>query len=129
MRVYLEGLNNFYTSSNQNVGVITSFTNAYSQVVYEAREIGLPVITPGGTTGYQVINASRGTVNIASGTSYGQVYNNAITPSSLVFAQLRTYDSGGARIAFVYCDNGYFVVYLNQNAASELSIGFTVEGY
>ena len=98
-------------------------------MVYEAREIGLPVITPGGTTGYQVINASRGTVNMASGTSYVQVYNNMITPNSLVFAQLRSYDTGGARIAFVYCDYGYFVVYLNQNAASELSIGFTVESF
>lgn len=128
-RVYVKGLTNFYTQSNDNAPIQTSFVNQYSQVIYEAVEIGQAVITPAATTGNQVINASRGTVNIAASGTYITVYNNAVRPQSLVFAQLRTHDSGGARIRHIYNDWGYFTIYLDKAAAAELSIGFTIEAY
>ena len=67
VKLYLRGVNNFFTSTSQTGGSPANFSNQYSQVIYEAKEIGLPVITPSGNTGTQVINATRGTVNIASG--------------------------------------------------------------
>lgn len=128
-KIFLKGVWNYYTSPTvHSAAPLTSFVNAYSQVVYENLEVGAPVVKGTGVTGTQSINASRGAVNIASGTSWVQVYNNLVRPDSLIFLQLRTYDSGGARIREVYTATDYFVIYLTQNAATELSIGFIIEG-
>ncbi|HEY0426499.1 MAG TPA: hypothetical protein VGC76_01710 [Pyrinomonadaceae bacterium] len=128
-RVYLKGLNYiFWQIEPHTVKTLDDFVNPFSQIIYEAKEIGLPVITPTGITGDRTINASRGTVNIARGESNIRVYNNSITPESLVFAQLRSYDSGGARIINVYCEYGLFTINFDKTAANELSIGFKVEG-
>lgn len=106
-----------------------NFTNAYSRTIFESNEVGLlevALITDNSAT--FVRNATRGAVNVKAGTSYTVVYNNLITTDSLVFAQLRSYDSGGARIREVQCNNGFFQINLNQNAASNLSVAFKVEG-
>jgi hypothetical protein len=125
-RIYLKGTNNFYTSSADLGGPIGTFVNAYSQVIYESKEVGLPVITTTTATSY-TINATRGTVNIGTGVSYVVVYNNFVTADSLVFAQLRTYDSGGARIREVQCFSGYFMIALTAYAATTLSVAFKIE--
>lgn len=126
VRVYLKGTNSIYTSSADNGGPLGTFVNANTQVIYESKEIGLPVITTTTATSY-TINATRGTVNLGTGVSYVVVYNNFVTADSLVFAQLRTYDSGGARIREVQCFAGYFMIALTATAASTLSVAFKVE--
>lgn len=126
--IYFQGLSNVI---NNGGGVLTNFQNELSRVYYESNEVGLPRIETGnapspGTT-YDDFHVSRGAVNIASGQYYVSVINNLVRPSSLIFTQLRTSDPNGARINFVTAGNGYFTIYLNQNAAADLSVGFKVE--
>lgn len=127
--VYQKGKNNLFWHifPPQNTR-LDDFVNDYSRLIYEANEVGLAEIAASNDTpAYFIRNATRGAVNVKSGTAYITVYNNLITTDSLVFAQLRTYDSGGARIREVQSGAGYFVIYLNQNAATDLSVAFKVE--
>jgi hypothetical protein len=125
-RVYLKGLTNVFWQLSTPYP-IQNFVNPYSQVIYESNEIGLPAYADSSTPAYYNVNATRGTVNIGTGVNSMVVYNNLINTNSLVFTYLRTYDPGGARIREVVSYNGYFIIYLSQNAATTLSIGFKVD--
>ena len=141
-KLYLKGVWNFFgydVSDPNNPQQVTyespeshvDFSNVYSQIIYENLEVNAPMIKVASdttTSNYVVVNATRGAVTVLSGASYVQVYNNTVTPNSLIFLQLRTYDSGGARIREVDTYTDYFMIYLTQNAASNLSIAFMVEG-
>lgn len=139
VKVLLKGAWNFFGYNLSNGQQITyespeshtSFTYEYSQVIYENLEANAPIIKGAGDTNssgnYVVVNGTRGTATLLSGAGFLQVYNNTVSANSLVFLQLRTYDSGGARIREVDVYNGYFVIYLTQNAASNLNISFLVE--
>lgn len=140
-KVYLKGAWNFFSydvSDPNNPFQVTtetaeshvSFTNVRSRIIYENVEVNAPVIKGIAqieTGGYYIANATRGAVTIPSGTNYVQVYNNTVSANSLVFLQLRTYDSGGAKIREVDTYADYFVIYLTQNAATNLSVGFFIE--
>lgn len=131
-QVYLKGQYNFFRWSPTIIyagAPIATFNNAYSRLLIEKNEIGLPEIIPASATvpSYYVINKTRGLVNIDSGSSYIVIYNNLVTVDSMVFAQLQTYDSGGARIREVQCSGGIIQINLTANASSKLRIAFKVE--
>ena len=132
-RVFFKGLTQlrWHFEPPQNTR-FDDFVNSYSQLIYETNDVGQPVINrvtdSPPSAGYYVINATRGIVNIESGNGYIQVYNNLVTADSLIFAQIRNYDSGGARIRDVQCGAGWFVIALTQNAASRLGVAFKIEG-
>lgn len=139
VNLYLKGVWNFFSYNTTTGQQITyrdpadhvNFTYEYSHIVYENLEVNAPIIKGASDTNssgnYVVANGTRGTATLLSGASYLQVYNNIVSANSLVFLQLRSYDSGGARIREVDVSNGYFVIYLTQNAASNLNISFLVE--
>lgn len=82
-------------------------------------------ITATGTTGNQTIHRRSGTVNIAAGQSAVTVTNNLVTANSQIFTTLRTNDAG-TRIESVVASSGSFIIRLNQNAGTEVSIGWHV---
>lgn len=137
VRVYLKGVWNFFGYNTTTLEQITYESpeshvgfNSDSQIIYENLEVNASIIKNIAkieTGGYYIVNATRGVVDLPSGSSYVQVYNNTVTANSLVFLQLKTYDSGGARIREVSTFAGYFIIYLTQNAATDLSIAFMVE--
>lgn len=131
-RVYLKGQYNFFrwTPTIMYYGApIATFNNAYSRLVIESNEVGEPEIIAASATvpAYYVINKTRGLINLDTGTSYIVVYNNLVTADTMVFAQLQTYDSGGARIREVQCSAGIIQINLTANASSKLRIAFKVE--
>lgn len=129
VRVILKNMTNLFWHTGSNTR-LDDFVNPYSQMIYDSNDAGAAVITPvTDTSSYYIINASRGTVNVQSGTSYIQVYNRIVSANSLIFTQLLTYDSGGARIRNVVPAGEYFVIYLTQNAATNLNIAFKVENW
>lgn len=103
------------------------FDNVFSHSYYDANHVGMPEIASS-VTNYYVINKSRGVVTIPSGYSYIDVENNLVNSNSIVFAQLRTNDTGGARIREVVCSTANIRIYLTQNAAANLSVGFMFAG-
>lgn len=126
-RVQLRGLNNIFTNTNQIGGKIAKFVNQYSQVIYETKDVGLPVISPTRVDiGLYSINATRGEVTFFEGEITIRVLNNLIGSDSLVFTQLRTKDMGGARISEVICGPFYFDIFLTQKADNDLSVGFLI---
>ena len=132
VKVYLKGQYNFFTytpTPTYTGAAIATFNNAASQIILESLEIGLPEIVPAAATvpAYYVINKTRGLINIASGTNSINIYNNFVTTDSMIFAQLQTYDSGGARIREVICSNGVFQINLTANASSKLRVAFKIE--
>lgn len=131
-RVYLKGQYNFFrwVPTIMYLGApIATFNNAGSQLIIESNEVGQPEIIAASASvpAYYVINKSRGLINLDTGTSYIVVYNNLVSTESMVFAQLQTYDSGGARIREVQCSAGIIQINLTANAASKLRIAFKVE--
>lgn len=83
------------------------------------------VITPGGTTGNQTIQARSGTVNIAAGQSSIVVTNVFVDVDSIIYATIRTNDTT-ALIKNIVPAAGSFTIRLNANATAETSIGFVV---
>lgn len=128
-KVYFKGLTKIAWHFNPPLNTkLDDFVNPYSQLVYEHNHVGQPVIhpTPIFTQAYQ-FNATRGAVQIPQGAAYVSIYNNLVTANSLVFAQLRTYDPGGARIREVQVSGGYMQINLTQAAGAILSVGFVIE--
>lgn len=127
VRIYLKGLNNFYTQNNANGGILQNFQNPDSMVIYESQEIGKPIIMAPIQASYN-INATRGIFKIPIGANNVEIFNRYITPDTLVFAQLRDYVPSGPTIKSVQCNVGSFHVWLTQNATTNLSVGFIIEG-
>jgi hypothetical protein len=134
VRIFLKGLNRYFNTGSPQP--IQEFENAWSQVVYEAQEINAPVIHPAALLYYYpatyTVNATRGAVQVVSGTDYVVVYNKYVGVNSLIFAQFRE-DPGSTAIKYVKAavtsgGDPYFEIHLTANAASTLSIGFTVVG-
>lgn len=133
--LYLKGTNNVYTQSIVTGGPIANFSNVYSQIIYESKEIGLPSIQTTPNVGYTIHNASRGIVIIPSGSTNVVVNSNLVNADSMVFAQLRDKDSGGAIISNVKCLTpgtfglyfGSFQIELTKAAAANLTVGFKIE--
>lgn len=132
-RVYLKGLNNFYTPTSQVDGKISAFVNPLSRVIYEAKEMNSPEIysVEEKDTEYTV-TATRGIVIIPESESYVVVHSDLLREDSIVLTQLRTYDSGGARIREVQCAStgsagGYFQINLTQQALTDLEVAFKIE--
>jgi hypothetical protein len=131
-RVYLKGQYNFFrwAPTIMYLGApIATFNNAYSRLIFESNEIGEPEIVAAGASvpASYIINKSRGLINIDTGSTSILVYNNLVTVDSIVFAQLQSVDSGGARIKEVLCDAGYFYITLTAAAANKIRVGFKVE--
>lgn len=133
VRVYFKGLTRLGWHFNPPVNTrFDEFVNLNSHLIYETNDIGAPVIHPDplpntSSQAFQ-INASRGAVMVPAGAAYVSIYNNLVTADSLIFAQLRTYDSGGVKIREVQCSAQYFQINLTQNTANAVSVGFTIEG-
>lgn len=130
--VYLKGATDLFVNIGTNTNLV-NFLSPFSAVRYESNESGLPVIKPLSEAppvppNYYSINETRGAVNIEAGTSSIKVLNNRVTPDTLIFTQLRTFDSGGAMIREVICSAGFYDIYLTRTATTRLSIGFKVEG-
>lgn len=124
--VSLKGLNDIFAYTGNNI--LENFQNTSSHILYESNEIGKLVVEDiSNTPNYFVVNSSRGAVNIKSGTSSILVYNKHARTDSIIFAQLRTSDSGGAFIRNVECGSEYFIIHLNKNASNTLSVGFKLE--
>lgn len=83
-------------------------------------------ITAAGTTGNRTINKQTGTVNIAAGASSVVVTNSLVTVNSIVLPVLRTAD-GTTKILSCVPAAGSFTITLDQNAGTEVSIGFRVD--
>ncbi len=131
VRIYFEGLNNFYKpggeADSQNLGLLGTFVNDRSRLMLGSTI--LPLVEPqmpGADPNY-VFHASRGEVVIRKGQQYVGIYNYLVKPETLVFAQLRSFDSGGTAIRDVQCEEDYFQINLTQAAADDLKIGFKVE--
>lgn len=131
VKVYMKNLSKVGWHFNPPLNTrFDDFVNPNSYLMYE--NLYVPVIHPNpipSTTQFYEVNSTRGAVQIPSGASYVVVYDNLVNANSLVFAQLRTYDSGGARIREVQCNAGYFQINLTQAAATTLSVGFSVEAF
>jgi hypothetical protein len=129
VRVFLKGLNRYFNSGSPQP--IEQFVNPWSQLIYEAQEINAPVIHPSAVVGYYpatyTVNGTRGAVQVISGTDYVVVYDNLVGTNSLIFAEFRE-DPGSTAIKYVKAYSGYFEIHLTANAASTLSIGFTIVG-
>ena len=82
-------------------------------------------VTPGATTGDQVINQPSGTVNFAAAATAITVTNSLVSATSIVLAVVRTNDST-AVIKNVVPGAGSFVITLNAAATAETSVGFVV---
>jgi len=126
VRVLLNGLNYIYTAQGFTPGKLVKFFSPYSRVIDGAGNVNPHITTPPPGV-YQIINSSVGIVTVAQGAYYASIYNNLVTTDSMVFLQLRTYDSGGARIRDVSCQGGLFTIYLTQNAAIDLKVSFEVK--
>lgn len=131
-KIFLKGQYNFFrwVPTIMYLGApIANFNNAGSQLIIESNEVGEPEIIPSSASvpAYYVINKTRGLINLDTGTSYIVVYNNLVSADSMVFAQLQTYDSGGARIREVQCSGGIIQINLTANASNKLRIAFKVE--
>lgn len=124
-KVYLQGLNNVYHDATGTTPPLGNFVHDYSRIFSEAVNVVSKTKQPG--NGYHEVNATRGIINIPQGASSYTVYNYLVTADSIILAQLRTYDSGGARINYIVSYAGYFIIYLTQGAATTLNIGFKVE--
>ncbi|HEX9927579.1 MAG TPA: hypothetical protein VGB02_03435 [Pyrinomonadaceae bacterium] len=132
-KVYLKGVNDIFDTTPPPEPPtpppppprIDNFDHDYSRVFYEAVNVVSRTKQPGST--YHEINATRGIINIPALASSYVVYNYLVTADSIILAQLRTYDSGGARINYIVSYAGYFIIYLTQGAATSLNIGFKVE--
>lgn len=120
---------NWYQETSQSAeshGVITPTTSP--RFLYEKYVEKPTVQTISDMVGIAYYNHNlRGAVEVKATTNYVQVFNNNVTANTLVFLQLRSFDSGGARIRDVTTYHGSFVIALTQPAASNLSVGFVVE--
>ena len=121
VRVLRQGLTNVYNTTTPNK--IANFVNKASYVIDEYGDFHSPAPP---TPGITEINASRGEVIIPSSASSITVYNLFVREHSLLFTQLKTFDTGGARIASVNLQWGYFVIYLNQPASADLHVAFNL---
>lgn len=130
VRLYYKGLNNFFYGGG-TPGILEDFVNTYSQVLYESNEIGKvavnPPTIPSTSPPAYSLNVTRGIVKITAGSYWVQVYSYLVTADTLILAQLRTFDSGGARIREVQCFAGYFQINLTQAAATDLTVGYKIE--
>lgn len=134
VRVFLKGLNNFYTASSQTGGTVGTLNNYYSQVIYESKDLGLPFIAPSPSTLYQNLKVTRGIVKMPIGSTSCRVESIYVHTNSLVFAQLKSPDPNGAFIRDVQCSGagggsvGYFEIHLNQPAQAVLEVAFNIDG-
>ena len=132
-KVYFKGSTNLFWHFNPPLNTrLDEFVNPYSQLIYEANDVGRAghpsrSVTEYFVSGFRDQCDSRSSYS-SPGAAYVSIYNKLVTADSLIFAQLRTYDSGGVRIREVQCGAGWFVIALTQNAASRLGVAFKIEG-
>jgi len=131
-KVYLKGQYNFFRWAPTIMYLnapIADFDNTGSRLIFESSEVGEAEIIPASATvpANYVINKTRGLINIDTGTNNILVYNNLVTADSMVFAQLQSQDSGGARIREVQCYAGLFYIFLSAAASNKIRVAFKVE--
>lgn len=126
VKLYLKGTYNFYTNGSGYGANPTNFVNSLSRIIYESTNIGAPYIAPSALPSYTT-NSSRGIVKVPMGSTSITISNIHVTLNSLVFAQLRTNDTGGARIRDIVCSSGSFVINLSRTLATVLDIAFKIE--
>lgn len=83
------------------------------------------VITAGGTTGAQTINATAGSVNFAAAATSLVVTNSLVTANSVVIATVATNDTTMTSVQVV-AGAGSFTLYANAAATAETRVNFLV---
>ena len=82
-------------------------------------------ITPGATTGAQVINKPVGTINFAAGANSLVVTNSIVTTNSIINATARTNDATCA-VKSAVAAAGSFTINMSASCTTETSVGFQV---
>lgn len=133
VNVYLKGKNNFYdlsTSPPVFYGApIGTFVNPESRQVYEAQHYGLPeIVAPNASVpAYYAIEQSRAIINIGIGESSVFIYNNHVTPDSMVFTQFQSANSAGVQVRDVQCEPGAFQINLTAPTPVKLRVAYQIE--
>lgn len=83
------------------------------------------VITPGGTTGNQTINAMSGSVNFAAAATAVVVTNSFVTANSVISLTMATNDATAAGLKYS-TGAGSFTIRLGTGPTAETRIDFIV---
>jgi hypothetical protein len=107
----------FNFNSNQDTGVI-NFTDIGTFLLNRT-------ITPGGTTGAQIIDKPAGTVNLAASETSISVTNARVSTNSIILVMARTNDATCAVKNYVAAA-GSFVINMTAACTAQTSVGFFV---
>lgn len=108
-----------------DTGVLALTSQSDGSIIFENDVVVSKIITPTGTTGAQVINASSGSVNLAAAASSLVVTNSLVTTSSVIILTVGTSDID-MHSAVAVAGSGSFTIFPDTAPNAEVRVNFLV---